>query len=266
VKAIQKLAPVEFKPEIVVRDGKRWFISDLANVAEYHLYYGFQYDTEAVSLVREVLRPGDVAVDVGANVGIFAATFADLVGLSGGVVALEPSPIHFGTLSRNMRLQDRQNVVIVNIAAAASDGSSIHYTTRSSGSLVSSYEHVGMECLAVTEVRTRPLDEIMTNAGRLSGRPVRLVKIDVDGNEIDVLRGARETLARSRPYILLEVSERAQTLAGASAMQLLEYVASCGYDFRLGTRTVADLSEAAAFCADTPDVFRDLLCVPRAIG
>lgn len=150
----------------------------------------------------EFVSPGDWAIDVGANVGHYAARLSALVGPAGRVLAIEPVPNTFELLTQNARHFPFANVTLLNIAA--SDRAAVL------GMEVPDV-HCGAYLAHVTEKATglnilaMPLDSLA-----LPGR-VRLVKIDAEGHELSVLRGMTGLLERDRPALIVEVSSDKST-------------------------------------------------------
>src|SRR5262249_18542532 len=128
---------------------------------------------------RRVLRPGDTVVDVGANVGTLTLTAAALVGPEGRVWAIEPHPRPLRYLCANVALNGFANVRTVHAAAGESDG-----LLRLTDSRLDDQNRVSADGPGVS-VPVRRLDDVVPEG------PVRLLKIDVEGFELFVLRGAR---------------------------------------------------------------------------
>jgi FkbM family methyltransferase len=172
------------------------------------LLYGSFEDAEMQSLASRA-RPHSTAFDVGANVGIHTIALANAVGPAGSVIAFEPADENVERLRQNLELNDVRNTEIVPMAAAAndegvllnlSDDSAFHSTTDVSAG------HVVNE---TTRVASTSLDDAWIRVGRPS---VSVVKIDVEGAELDVLRGAAQVLSTCRPATLIEISDHAQLL------------------------------------------------------
>jgi FkbM family methyltransferase len=258
LKMLRRFEPADLQPGLVTRDGKQWFLSDMRNNAEEAIYYGLPYDPETAELIAASVKPGDYVIDVGANIGIFTSQLAHRVGPSGRVFAFEASPVHFQTVKRNIELQGLSQVKLNNFALADKESVAMHFTTRSSGSLVSDYSQFGMELRETNQVQTRRLDDVLSDE---EARRVTFMKIDVDGNEIDVLRGSENVLRLSHARLLVEVSERAQELAGTTALALLEIISSFGYWFQIANEApIADVRKTLDRVNSQP-VFCDVLCI-----
>jgi FkbM family methyltransferase len=157
----------------------------------------FMTDEKEFALLDSFLGPGDWALDIGANVGHYTLRMAELVGPKGRVVAVEPVPDTFALLAANARLFRHENVSLLNIAASDrvaavgiaipqfADGLTNYYQARLTAT------DDGLNVLAL------PIDALTLPA-------VRLVKIDVEGHEMAVLRGMRALLERDHPVLIVE--------------------------------------------------------------
>ena len=178
----------------------------------------------------QLLSPGDVFIDVGANIGLYALKAARLVGPSGRVVALEPGAVACDQLEANLALNDFRCVEVVRKAASDTDGHAVLHHVElghdpQAFSLIENLSAGGGET-----VETIRLD---TLAGQMGLTRMDLIKIDVEGAESMVLAGARECLARFRPAVVFEcnayINAGGDSGAAARAWGLL---ADAGYQFR----------------------------------
>lgn len=140
------------------------------------------------------LRPGDVLADVGANQGVYTLLGASLVKETGSVFAFEPTPVVVAKLKRNVELNGFSNVHIVESAVGATTGRvTLHRVVDGASGLTSRYGVHGSRTEAF-EAPVTTLDESFA-----ASAPPALVKIDVEGMEFDVLRGARELMSLKEP-------------------------------------------------------------------
>jgi FkbM family methyltransferase len=162
---------------------------------------------DLVPVFAACCRPGDRIIDVGANIGITAVLAGALVGPDPGrVIAIEPVPETFAHLEENIRRSGLGNVDCVMAAAAAEEGE-VGLVTRAGSNFAAfvSYENVLRRYPAYDELpaRAQSLDQIVEEVGL---DRVDFIKIDVEGYELEVLRGARRTLAGFGPRVFLEVN------------------------------------------------------------
>ena len=173
------------------------------------------------------VRPGDWAVDVGANVGSVAGQLCRAVGAGGRVWAFEPVPRNVDRLRRLAEANGLAQLQIFDCALSSITGTSSLRLPGAAGSGYASFTASWIRdgCL---DVPTRRLDDL-TAAAADAGRPLRLVKLDVEGFEREVLVGARETLRRHRPLVYCEFNDIILTDAGTSSGELLRAFGELGY-------------------------------------
>lgn len=188
---------------VSVREGYRLRI-DLDDIVGAMLVSSGVWEPSVTAVFRAVLRPGDIAVDVGAHLGYFTVLAGRLVGEHGKVYALEPSPATFVDLLRNVELNGLQNVVPLRVAAGPERGQApLLVPPDGNSGRASLVEWFDREDAERRVVEVEPLHRVLAqrDAGRLA-----LVKIDVEGYEEDVLRGLEPVLETgSRPIVVLEV-------------------------------------------------------------
>ncbi len=141
-------------------------------------------------------RPGEIVADIGANIGAYTLRYARMVGHLGTVFAFEPEPHTFRLLTDNMRLNFAVNVVPMRFAIGDYDGTaSFHISpTVTNHSLVYSHPR-GQEL----QVPIRMLDTALLNGH------VDFIKVDAEGAEMQVLRGAKNILEGLHPRLQIEV-------------------------------------------------------------
>lgn len=177
----------------------------------------------ALTFFRQYLKPGDTVVDVGANIGDTSIVCAQAVGRAGSVYAFEPHPTVFSWLVENIRLNDLPNVTVSNLAlGSAEDAVDFSNDRRDDmNRIVSS----GAQSIRV------PLKTLDAALPLLSH--VTLLKIDVEGFELFVLRGAVETLKRvSAVYV--EVAEGHFAKYGYGVTDVLDTLAASGFSLFRG--------------------------------
>jgi FkbM family methyltransferase len=208
--------------------GVRLFLpvdSDLAGVV---LSCGSHEPEEHVFMLR-FLRAGDHVIDVGANIGIYTAFFASK---GAQVHAFEPSKRAQVVLAQNVDLNGaKDRVQLFACALGARDGAAFLTTD-----LASSNRLVEAKSSSSEEVEVRQLDNLVS-CDDVSGGPVALIKIDVEHAYESVLRGARATLVRDQPVVVVEVWD-----GGRTARAFLEQL---GYRVYAFDSRLNELSEIA---------------------
>ena len=175
------------------------------------------------------LRPGDVLYDVGANVGFFTLIGGRVVGPSGHVYAFEPVPENADRIRGNARLNGFAHVSVVEKAVSDQEGE---------GELILT-EHPGGATLAKADVETPPDAVTATTVDLISidewrdqhrVRGPDLVKIDVEGAEMNVIRGMVETIQRYRPVLLYEIDGGTEEGFEKRRRDVAQFVRRLGYD------------------------------------
>jgi FkbM family methyltransferase len=164
-----------------------------------HIENGFE--PEMVSLFRTVAEGSDVIVDAGANIGCSAILFGQL---AKEVYAYEPSASTFSFLSRNVTRSGRKNIYLRNIGLGAASGESTltFSPTNRSGGFVSNQTQASTGH-TVESIVIRALDDELKLPGE---RSLDFLKIDVEGFEANVIRGASRSLTQYKPVVILELN------------------------------------------------------------
>jgi FkbM family methyltransferase len=184
-------------------------------------------EPEVQEALAELIEPGQTVYDVGANIGFFTILCSRLVGPQGKVYAFEPIPENVVTLRHNIALNKLTNVVVVEQALSASTGTAEMFVSPWSAfhSLnvdgASKRENHGPDGGQIT-VETVTLDEFVQGDGVLAPD---LIKLDVEGAELLVVAGMRETLRAVQPLLLVEVHDTNREYG--------EFVDSIGYRVRV---------------------------------
>jgi FkbM family methyltransferase len=208
------------------------------------IYLRGVWEPEVTQAVRELVRPGMNVALVGADVGYYVLLAASL-DPGGTIFAIEPFPEHFQILERNVRDNDLSGVRLFNIAAGAADGTARLVNPGTESRLDQS------ESAAGVEVRVRRLDDVL-GPELTAGQKLDLVQIDVEGAELEVLKGLESIVSRDRPTLLIELHGPYLPKFGTSKPQVLRWLTDHGYDSRW---LAMDALDDAGFS--------HVLCIPR---
>jgi FkbM family methyltransferase len=159
------------------------------------------YEPEVSATLREILREGATFVDIGANIGWFSLLAASLVGPEGRVIAIEPNPRNVALLRQSAKDNGFENVDVAAVALGDRPGAAALETDGSNGRLILVDGPPTQAVEASFVVATYPLDTVLSEVG--TGR-VDAIKMDVEGAEPLVLRGATRTISESRPLLVSE--------------------------------------------------------------
>jgi len=154
-------------------------------------------------------REGDVFLDIGGFVGWHAIRAARIVGPSGRVISLEPDPINRSQLEVNLSLNGVANCTISGLAAWSTTGEELGWYTRKSADCC---RIDGAEC--AQKVVTTTIDDLVRD---MQLDRLDWIKIDIEGGEIEALKGAEMSLGRYRPQVFVEVHDTVDAVKGLLA-------------------------------------------------
>lgn len=197
--------------------------------------------------LHRFVGPGDVFVDVGANVGLFTVKAARLTGPAGRVVAVEPGTEAAARLRHNIALNAFGHVQVVQKAIADQVGTAtLHHIPTGNDPQAFSLLSDGSDVAAET-VETTTLDHLVADCGLPR---VDCIKIDVEGAEPLVIAGAAETLQRFHPLVIFEANTTRLDPEGRSTSRTWAALADHGYRFNrlVGDRIEPLAAPPAAFC------------------
>jgi FkbM family methyltransferase len=237
-------------PTVVIREiapGVRLLLDLADHTIGLNILRG-RYEQDEIRFVRGLLRPGDSAIDVGAHIGFFTMQMADAVGAGGCVYAFEPFAANADLLEQSIAengFADR--VRFQRAAVGASPGTAtLTFPVETLNSGGAYLLRDGSQPLAGN--LTRPVLQVVLDALDLR-RPVRLIKMDVEGAEPQVLRGAERILKEDKPVILSELHPtQLERASGVTADRFLSQIAALGYRARRleGSTAGAPLDHAPA--------------------
>jgi FkbM family methyltransferase len=196
-------------------------------------------ETPVQRCLQAHLKPGDVFLDVGANIGFFSVIGARLVGPRGKVLAIEPVPENVQCITANARINGFDNVETIAAAAGAEDGAGRLFVADHSGGATLSADDMPPDLVDTMTVPVLTIDHLV-ESGRL--KTPDLVKIDVEGTEMAVLNGMTRTFATHRPLVVFEVDDMERTRAEAKFSDIAYWLEGRGYTVELLTQSYVDIA------------------------
>ena len=258
-------APTAFSVQLTENDAVPCTVGDvelLCDAADAAVTPGLrsgEYEPHLTAVFERYCRPGMTVVDVGANLGYYSLLAARLVGPSGRVVALEPNSENCRLLLSSLRRSGLGNVQVLPVAADVEKGWA-YYSTHvgSNGGLIDDGDLLTRPGVVVPTFR---LDDLVAG-------PVGLVKMDVEGAEGRVVRGATRLIEHERPIVTTELKEEMLTRVSNSTLgEYLSYFEGLGYTAALlekETGAEKPYASVADLLADWGgrDELRDVLLLP----
>jgi FkbM family methyltransferase len=215
---------------IVTRDGLTYDL-DLSQGIDFAIYFGNIFERSTKNALRRLVAPSALVLDIGANIGAHTLYLARLVGPHGRVLAFEPTDFAFSKQARNLGLNPElaERVRAYHCFLAAEDETLVPSAIYSSWPLMEGVDrhakHLGQE-MPTKAARARSLDSVLSEAAM---GHVQLVKLDVDGFECEVLRGATTLLQVHRPIFVMELAPYVLEERGTSLDELLSFFLPNGY-------------------------------------
>jgi len=224
----------------VIRDSIHWNL-DLSEGIDLAIYLFGKFENTTVHTYRRFLKQGDSVLDIGANIGAHTLHFATCVGDTGHVVAFEPTAYAYQKLLANLALNPQlaARVYTEQIMLTDPDQTICASNLYASWPLITNSpsvhpKHLGL-AKSTTGARALTLDHYLDSHPELKPD---FIKLDVDGNECSVLRGARQTLQRYHPMLLMEIMPYGLEETGHSLDELLSILA----DSRYGLFSIPDIA------------------------
>lgn len=173
------------------------------------------------------LKPDQVFIDGGANFGIYTVAASKIVGDNGSVLSFEPSIESFPILERNVKINQFDNVILFKSALSSEEGTSRLYHIDNAPNSYSLNSDSRSDTTS-EEVKTETLDGIL-NHHKI--KQVDFIKLDVEGAEEEVLKGANSLLRKSKPKVLFEMGSRNSSNAAGDTQGAWNYLKQLGYCF-----------------------------------
>jgi FkbM family methyltransferase len=219
------------------------------------------YEPHVSQTLRKLLKPSDTFIDVGANIGVHVARAAQLVGASGRVIAVEPNTENCRLLLLTTAKNDFHNVTL--IPSALSDtGDWTWFGTHigSNGGALPCNNETLIEGFGFI-VPIRRLDDIAPPG-------TTVIKIDVEGAEVSVLKSGLQTIQRDRPSVIMEFScEMVRRVSNIDPREALHWMTSLGYQISVidkqSHETVATTADQLINEWGSLTRIEDLLLTPR---
>jgi FkbM family methyltransferase len=203
------------------------------SLAEYHYLRDGNPETHESALLERILEPGMTVVDVGANHGMFSLEAAHLIGGEGVLHAFEPAPATLAVLRRNLKQNALANVRVFACGLGAHEATAplrVHHQYSGLNTLAARDVTWNRRTLHADEIVDVPITTLDHHCAREQLDRVDFLKIDVEGFELGVLRGARGLLeARRIARILLEIGDLTCATAGVEPIEVLAELESHGY-------------------------------------
>ncbi|MCL2925562.1 MAG: FkbM family methyltransferase [Trichodesmium sp. MAG_R04] len=202
---------------------------------------GEVYESEIFQLIFRFLEENDCFIDIGAHIGYYSVLAAKIVGSKGKVFAFEPELSNYQKTLENITLNHLNNIKLFNLAVGSeTKETQIFFNQDNDGghALWDVGKHpfnkksLNNQIMQNTQLST--LDNILSQAGNITN--LKIIKIDTEGAELDVIKGAVNTIGKYNvPYIICEINRFGLQQMGTNETELREFMNSLGYETYLLT-------------------------------
>jgi len=241
---------------------------ELSEYVQANLYFYGSYEKPTLKFICKLLKYGDTTIDVGANVGLMSLVFAKCIGKSGKVFSFEPEPNNNASLLNNINLNSFSNISVSNSALSnKKDVLKFYLSNDNNSGTHSLYYNAEKLSKDFIEVQALPFDEFIVGKDISE---IKLIKIDVEGAELDVIDGMKMTLQSLKPVLILEVVEKYLNQRDSSSAEFKKYMLnSLNYEpYKIFNSGYLELEPLNDICIgdnivfihkDTITVYRDLI-------
>ena len=208
----------------------RWSASAFPDLLTRSMLFWGTYDEDVLVALDHLIRRGDVVFDVGGHHGLMTVVAARATGRDGLVVTFEPNPYAREQILKNAALNGVDNFVLEEIALSDTRGDiAFHVQTGDvswNSTFIDGYiADENHQAVGRITVKTQTLDGYVAATRRVP----RVIKIDTEGSELRILRGADDTLRNERPLVIMEINPRATEAANTEISDLLAFWSDRSY-------------------------------------
>jgi FkbM family methyltransferase len=233
-----------------IRNGVKYQLA-LYDYQEYIIYFNIESDS-SIPFLRHIPIVDGIFLDIGANIGHTAFNLAKLlVEKNVEIHAFEPFPRTFEKLKKNIDINNFNSIIIHNLAVGSIRDSIQMYIdceSNSGGNRVLSQTNGFRPAVSVEQIR---IDDF-----EIDKTKVVFIKIDVEGYEMEVLKGANNLLSIYKPGLLVELCDKSLKAQHSSAKELVNYLKELGYTRIQNASNLSDVSNL-----DLEDCSLDILCL-----
>ncbi len=211
-----------------VPNNARFYVESSGNdIVKNYVRAGYEWESELRELINAFAKKGTIALDVGAHIGIHSVSMSRAVGEDGAVYSFEPQPKIYKELRINMAINDCKNVYALNLAVGNEKGQ-IGLGEPLPGNQGGRYisRQFPIEFVDIARIDDFELEN------------VSFIKMDVEGFEEDTLKGAEETINKSKPVMYIEIHSAASDTRpqcekpdrDAAAARIKQWIVDHGYN------------------------------------
>jgi FkbM family methyltransferase len=227
----------------------------------YFVYFLGEYEPAITNLVKKIIQPGDVCFDIGGNIGWFTTLFQTIVGENGAVHSFEPVPPTFAVLEENVRSNCNSGIVrLNNFALGEAEGEVNLHVFEGFPDGHASIAECGQDEFQTYSSRVTTINSYLSE-NRIND--VTFVKVDIEGAELGMLKGATAFFEQKIPPIFeIEMALNTSKWFGYSPNDIIEFMTGqYNYEFFAINERSQKIEKFNKF--DPNDIGANVLCVPE---
>jgi FkbM family methyltransferase len=199
---------------------------DISDYQNWLIYFGIKTD-EPKDLLK-LIQPGNTVIDIGSNIGQTSMNIAKICGNNGLVFGFEPDPVNFNRAIENLNLNSFTNIKYYNVGLGDKKGV-LHLKINTPSNRGGNRIDKNGDNNSHIKVPIETLDTFTMNENL---QKVDLIKIDVEGFETEVLKGAEKMIAKFKPMLYIELDDNNLKAQGTDARALINYIQTMGYEIK----------------------------------
>lgn len=224
---IKRIVIDKTKKQIVVNNCQIEILPNDEGISTELLIHGI-HEPLTTYLIMNHVKPSMTVLDIGSNIGYYATLESKLVTNTGNVISIEPSPINFRILEKNLELQKMENYQTFNLAIGDKNGEiEFLISEKSNWSKIREKNYVLRKNEKIIRVPVKTLD---TFCEENLIKYVDLIRMDVEGYEKNIISGAKETLKKFKPMLMIEVHK--MYLGRQKTQEFLKELSELGYEIK----------------------------------
>jgi FkbM family methyltransferase len=208
--------------------GKYYLPTDArADVISYAIRENQVFEKEVVEIARQYIKPGTVALDVGANFGQMSILFSNMVGANGKVFSFDADDFVFEILKKNIEANERTARIVPIYGAVHDVANQTLYFPVQDFRRYGSYGSYGID---YNGTNGRPVSTLTIDSLEIVG-PISFMKVDIQGGDLQGMKGARKTIEKHKMPIIFEFDQDLQDDFKLSFQEYVDFVRDIGYTF-----------------------------------
>jgi len=208
-----------------LHDSFYMFLNPTEHIQQQLFWYGY-YEKELGDLLKKIVKPGDVVLDLGANIGYFSLLVANNLP-SVKVISFEPVASLFQNMNDNISLNNIKNILTVNAAVGE--------ITEEKELFVSAPDNLGMSSFHQPEnhsgkkerVKVVAIDDWVKTSGLSK---IDVIKLDVEGSELGALKGMKEVVQKQKPVLIVEVNPETLSMFNLKPSDIYDYLKQLNFE------------------------------------